>query len=107
MWRWWSKGEEMPTLKRDEGQALVETAVSMTLFMVLMLGAVEFGRLAYFAVGVNNSAKAAAQYAAQSSATAVDLAGILLAAQNAYPTPSAVTLISPTATSGYTCTCSG
>jgi len=74
---------------------------------VMMLGAVEFGRLAFFAIEVSNSAKAAAQYASQSHATAADLAGVQQAAKNEYSTPSALTLVSPTATSGYACTCAG
>lgn len=90
---------------REEGQALVETAISMSLLVVLMLGGVEFGRLAFAALEVNNAAKAAAQYGAQSHATALDRAGMLSAAQNEFVTPSAVSLLSPTASSGYSCTC--
>jgi len=97
----------MFTLKREDGQALVETALSMTVLIVMMLGAVEFGRLAFFAIEVSNSAKAAAQYAAQSHTTAADLAGMQQAAKNEYSNPAALTLISPTSTSGYTCTCVG
>jgi Flp pilus assembly protein TadG len=97
----------MLTLKREEGQALVETALSVTLLFLMLLGAVEFGQMAFAAIAVGNAAKAAAQYAAQSPATAVDLAGITQAAQNEYPTSAAVTLVSPTATSGYACTCAG
>jgi Flp pilus assembly protein TadG len=67
---------------REEGQALVETAVSMSLLVLLMLGAVEFGRLAFAAIEVNNTAKAAAQYGSQSHATALDQSGMLQAAQN-------------------------
>ena len=90
---------------REEGQALVETAISMSLLVTMMLGAVEFGRLAFAALEVNNAAKAAAQYGSQSHATALDRAGMLQAAQNEFVTPSAVSLLSPTATSGYSCTC--
>lgn len=90
---------------REEGQALVETAISMSLLVVMMLGAVEFGRLAFAALEVNNAAKAAAQYGSQSHATALDRAGMLQAAQNEFVTPSAVQLLSPTATSGYSCSC--
>ena len=97
----------MLTLKREEGQALVETALSMTLLILMMLGAVEFGQMAFSAIAVGNAAKAAAQYAAQSHVTAADLAGMQHAAQNEYPTPSSLTLVSPTATSGYACTCAG
>ena len=47
-------------IRDEQGQALVETAVSMGLFIVLMLGAVEVGSLAYTAMAVNSAAKAAA-----------------------------------------------
>jgi Flp pilus assembly protein TadG len=97
----------MRTLKREEGQAIVETALSIMLLVVMLLGAVEFGQLAFSAIEVVNAAKAAAQYAAQSPVTAADLAGMTQAAKNEYPTPSALTLVSPTTTSGYACTCAG
>jgi Flp pilus assembly protein TadG len=97
----------MLALKREEGQALVETALSMTVLILMMLGAVEFGQLAFSAIALSNAAKAAALYAAQSPATATDLTGIRLAAQSEYPTPSELTLVSPTAASGYACTCAG
>jgi len=90
---------------REEGQALVETALSMSLLVLLMLGAVEFGRLAFAAIEVNNAAKAAAQYGSQTHATALDQAGMLQAAQNEYITPTAVSLLSPSGTNGYSCTC--
>lgn len=91
--------------KRDEGQALVETALSMSLLVLLMLGAVEFGRLAFAAIEVNNAAKAAAQYGSQSHSTALDQPGMLQAAQNEFTASSAVNLLSPSGTSGYSCTC--
>jgi Flp pilus assembly protein TadG len=89
----------------EEGQALVETAVSMVLFIVIIFGAAEFGRLAFAAIEVSNSAKAAAQYGAQSRATASDTAGMLAAAQAEYYS-TGLTLVSPTSTSGYACSCS-
>lgn len=89
----------------DGGGALVETALSMSLLVALMFGAVEFGRLAFAAIEVNNAAKAAAQYGAQNRVTSADLAGMLNAAQNEYFNPSTLHLISPTASSGYTCDC--
>lgn len=89
----------------EEGGALVETAFSMSLLILLLLGAAEFGRLAYAAIQVNSAAKAAAQYAAQSRTTAADVPGMTSAAQNEYFNPTALQLISPTATSGTSCTC--
>jgi Flp pilus assembly protein TadG len=91
--------------KDEEGQALVETALSVALFAVLIFGAGEFGRLAFAAIEVNNAAKAAAQYGAQSRGTATDTVGMLAAAQSEYFT-TGLTLVSPTSTSGYACSCS-
>lgn len=92
----------MLTLKREEGQALVETALSMSLLLLLMLGAVEFGALAYSAIAVGNAARAAAQYGSQTPVTAVDSGGMQQKAKNEYTTPSALTLVS-----GYSCSCAG
>jgi Flp pilus assembly protein TadG len=97
----------MLCLKREEGQALVETALSMSVLLLMMLGAVEFGAMAYSAIAVGNAARAAAQYGAQTPSTAADVAGMTQAAKNEYPTPSAITLVSPTASSGYACNCAG
>jgi len=91
----------------EEGGALVETALSMSFLVVMLLGAVEFGRLGYAAIQVNNAAKAAAQYGAQSRTTAGNRAAMLTAAQSEYFNPSAVSLTSPTATNGYACNCAG
>lgn len=90
---------------REEGGALVETAFSMLLLVSLLLGAVEFGRLAYAAIQVNSAAKAAAQYGAQSRTTAGDISGMTTAAQTEYFGGSTLQLISPTATTGTSCTC--
>ena len=95
----------MLKLAREEGGALVETAFSVSLLMVLLLGAVEFGRLAYAAIQVNSAAKAAAQYGAQSRTTAADISGMTSAAQTEYFGGTALQLTSPTATSGTSCSC--
>jgi Flp pilus assembly protein TadG len=57
---------------RDSGQALVETALTMPVLLIMLVGAVELGRTAYTAIEVANSAKAAAQYGAQNPGTSVD-----------------------------------
>jgi Flp pilus assembly protein TadG len=69
----------------QSGQALVELALSMSLFFVLLLGATEFGRLAYEAIEISDAAKAAAQYGSQNSYSAYDTSGILLTAQKSAP----------------------
>jgi Flp pilus assembly protein TadG len=56
----------------ESGQALVETSLTMPILLVMLVGAVELGRTAYTAIEVANSAKAAAQYAAQNPGTSSD-----------------------------------
>lgn len=69
----------------ESGQALIELAVSLPLFLVLLLGAAEMARLAYMAIEVTEAAKAAAQYGAQNATSSVDTAGITLTAQKNAP----------------------
>ena len=69
-------------LGSDQGQALVETSLSVMFFLLLILGVTEFARLAYAAIEVSNAAKAAVQYAASSSATSGDATGVQTAASN-------------------------
>jgi len=56
----------------ESGQALVELALTMSMLIVMLLGAVQMGLLAYAAIEVANTAKAAAQYGAQNPGTSVD-----------------------------------
>jgi len=87
----------------ESGQALVEMALSLPLFVLLLLGAVEFGRLAYAAIEVSNAARTAVAYADQNRAFASDTTGMQNAAQAEYTiNPSALSIGTPT----YTCTCS-
>ena len=88
-------------LRKDSGQALVEVALTLPLFILLLTGAVEFGRLAYAAMEVNNAARAGVQYGAQSHITASDNTGMKQAAIN--DAPNVLDLV-PTAT--HYCTCS-
>lgn len=85
----------------DSGQALIETALSLSLLVLLLLGAAEFGRLAYAAIEVANAARAGAAYATQNTGTASDGPGIQTAAQNDAPNLSGLT-----ATSSISCICS-
>ena len=70
---------------KETGQALIELAISLPLLLLLLLGAAEFGRMAYMAIEVADAAKAAAQYGAQDATTMIDSAGITLAAQKNAP----------------------
>ena len=48
----------------ESGGALVETALTMPLLVILVLGAVELARVAYAAIEVSNAARAAVSYGA-------------------------------------------
>jgi Flp pilus assembly protein TadG len=68
--------------RNDGGQALVELALTVSFFSVLLLGAAEFAQLAYAAIEVSNAARAGVAYGSQSSATASNLAAMQTAATN-------------------------
>lgn len=46
----------------ERGVALVELALALPALMMLLVGLIEFGRLAYFTIEVGNAAHAGAQY---------------------------------------------
>lgn len=67
-------------LRNQSGSAFVELALVLPLFALLLVGAAELGRLAYFAVQVEAAARAGAAYGSQNHATASDTAGMKAAA---------------------------
>jgi Flp pilus assembly protein TadG len=67
------------------GQSLAEMALVTPLLLLLLLGTIELGRFAYYAIEVSNAARAGVQYGAQSLADSTDLAGITQAARNDAP----------------------
>lgn len=67
-------------MRDTSGQSLVELALILPVFTLLILGAAEFGQLAYDAIEVSNAARAGVAYGAQSAAYAGDIPGIQLAA---------------------------
>lgn len=80
----------MPTSPRhifssDSGQSILEIAVSLPLFLILIAGTGEIANLAWASVQVNNAARAGAAYASQSRANAANNANILLAARDEAP----------------------
>lgn len=85
----------------NRGQALVELALIFPIFILLLVGAAEFSRLAYDAIEVSNAARAGVAYGAQSHITASDTTGIQLAATQDAPNVSGIT-----ATASNFCTCS-
>jgi Flp pilus assembly protein TadG len=66
----------------DVGQAFVELALALPIYVMLLLGSAEFGLLAYASIEVSNAARAGVAYGAQSAATAADLTGMATAATN-------------------------
>lgn len=92
-------------LHEERGQAFVELALVLPIFVVLLLGAAEVGRLAYAAIEVNNAARAGVAYAAQTHTTASDFlpgGGIVLAAETEAPD-----ITTMTATAALSCSCEG
>ena len=63
----------------DNGQSLVELGILIPLLLVIVLGAIDFGRAYYAYVTVTNAARAGAQYASVSNANAADTEGITAA----------------------------
>ena len=87
-------------LRDNIGQAFVELALVLPIFILLLVGAAEIGRLAYASIEVSNAARAGVAYAAQSHTTAQDSANIQLAA-----TTDAPNITNLTATPSYSCSC--
>lgn len=65
------------SLFRDQtGGPLVETALTAPILIFMILGVVEFGRVAYIAVEASNAARAAVSYGSQNQITATDTSGM-------------------------------
>jgi Flp pilus assembly protein TadG len=79
-------------LRDDRGQAFVELALVTPIFALLLVGATEFGYLAYRSIEVTNAARAGVAYAAQTATTAADTANITLAATNEAPDVTGMTV---------------
>src|ERR1700730_1139318 len=99
-----SKEGRAPMLRcdlcQDKGQAFVELALVLPIFILLMVGVAEVGRLAYASIEVSNAARAGVAYAAQSQTTAADINNIKNAAKADAPE-----IASLTATPSYSCSC--
>jgi Flp pilus assembly protein TadG len=85
----------------ESGQSLVETALGVSLCGILMLGAVEFGRLAYAGIEVSDAARVGAEFGSQSHALAQDLANMQVAGSQDAPNVSNLTV-----TATHFCQCS-
>ena len=67
---------------REAGQSLIELALVMPVLVLVLLGAVELGRMGYAKIAVANAARAGVAYGAQNVFTAVDINGMQSAALN-------------------------
>jgi Flp pilus assembly protein TadG len=72
-------------IRNERGQAFVELALVLPIFLLLFIGAAELGRLAYASIEVSNAARAGVAYGAQNHATASDVVGIQTAATQDAP----------------------
>jgi len=87
-------------IRDDRGQAFVELALVLPIFILLLVGAAEVGRIAFAAIEVSNAARAGVSYGAQNHATASDSSGIETAATQDGPD---LTDLKAVATQACTC----
>ena len=85
-------------LQREDGGSLVELAITLPFFALMLLGAVDFGRAYYMAIEVAGAAQAAAVYGSQNP---TDTAGMKTAAQDDAPNVPSLSVGTPT----YGCEC--
>lgn len=88
-------------LESESGSSFIEVALMMPIFTLLLLGAAEFGQVAYYSIEVDNASYAGAVYGAQNRATAANTANMRLAA-----TEDAANIPGMTVTAVSSCTCS-
>lgn len=79
---------------------MVEVALCLPLFLILILGTMEIANIGWAAIQVQNAARAGAAFGSQSRATAADATDIATAAKNDAPK-----LTSMVVTSGTACQC--
>lgn len=89
--------EILRTLRAGQaGGALIETALTVPLLIILILGAVELAQVAYASIEVANAARAAVAYGAQNGGTAGDTTGITYAATHDAANVPSLTVATPT-----------
>jgi Flp pilus assembly protein TadG len=87
---------------KNRGQSALELAIAVPFLAILLLAAADVARWYFFLMEVKNAAKAGAQYGAQNSTSAADLAGMRQAAVN-----DAANVPGMTATASLYCACPG
>lgn len=92
--------------KDEQAQSLIELAIAMSVFTVIMLGVVALGRIEYAAIEVANAARAGVAYGAQNTVTAANIAGMQTAALNDGADIAGWKTVGLSATAKEACTCS-
>jgi len=87
----------------ESGNSLIELAVTLPLFALLILGTAELANLGWASVQINNAARAGASYGSLSRANAANNPNIGIAAQN--EAPKLITAPSTQVTSTQLCYC--
>jgi Flp pilus assembly protein TadG len=95
-----STWKAMRHARREDAQSLVELALVVPLFLLLLLGSAEFARFAWAAVLTSNAARAGAAFGAVNPVNAANTAGIQDAATK---DSSVLSLQPPTVTSPCAC----
>jgi Flp pilus assembly protein TadG len=67
-------------VREESGQSLLELALTLPMLFVMLIGAVEFGRLAYASIEIANAARAGTAYGSLSLINAADITGMQNAA---------------------------
>jgi Flp pilus assembly protein TadG len=67
-------------MRSESGTALVEFALLVPVMAFLLVGVIDVGRYAYYAMVAANAARAGAQYGAENTQTVLDAAGMQTAA---------------------------
>ncbi|MFY9532083.1 MAG: TadE/TadG family type IV pilus assembly protein [Candidatus Acidiferrales bacterium] len=88
-------------LPSSEGANLIEFALALPLLVVMLLGTIDVGQLAYEYIEVSNAARAGVAYGAQNHVTASDNPGMTQAAKN-----DALNISGLNATPNHFCECS-
>lgn len=89
------------SFRDNRGAALVELALITPLFLTLMMGSVELGRVAYYAIEVENAARAGASFGAVNIQNANLTDSVKQASKNDAPDVSNLIVV----TQGSACVC--
>jgi Flp pilus assembly protein TadG len=90
-------------MRGEQGGAFVEMALLLPVLTLLLVGAGEFGRLAYYAIEVASAAHAGAQYGAESHITAANTSAIQSAAASDAVNLTQVATLTTTVTTSCVC----